>query len=67
MVANGSVGWNRRRVYQRNALAFTEERKKNQRHKGEALQDDGNCYGALFDPAGTPFALRIAFDEAVAE
>jgi len=52
---------------EREPLAFAEKGKQNQRYKSEALQDDGNCYGALLEAAGKLFGLRIAFDEAVAE
>jgi hypothetical protein len=64
--ADGSVGRNRRGVFQRDALTFAEQREKNQRYESEALQDDGKCDGTLLDAAGSPFGLRIAFDEATA-
>jgi len=66
-IANTSIGWNGSRNFQRNAFAFAEKGKKNQRDESEALQDDGNCYGAPLDAAGAFFGLRIAFDEATAE
>jgi len=66
-VTDGSVGGNRRRVYYQEALAFAEKGKQNKRYESEALQNDGNGDGTLFDAAGPPFGLRIAFDQATAE
>ena len=67
VVADGSIGWNWSRVFQRNALAFAEKGKQHQRYESEALQNDGNGDGTLLDAAGALFELRIAFDETVAE
>lgn len=67
MNADGSVGRDRRCVFQGDALSFAEQREKNQRYESEALQDDGKCDGTLLDAAGALFGLWIAFDEATAE
>jgi len=66
-IANGSVGWNGSRIFQRDAFAFAEKWKKNQCYESEALQNDGNGDGALLDAAGALFGLWIAFDKATAE
>jgi hypothetical protein len=67
VVANTSVGWNRRRIHQGDAFAFAEKWEKNQRYESEALQDDGNCYCTLLEVARALFGLRIAFDQTTAE
>jgi hypothetical protein len=66
-IANTSVGWNGRRIFQRDAFAFAQKWEKNQYDESEALQDDGDCYGALLDAACAFFGLSIAFDEATSE
>jgi len=67
VVTDGSVGGNRRRVYYQEALAFAEKGNENQRYENEAFENDGDGDGTLFDTAGAPFGLGIAFDQATAE
>jgi hypothetical protein len=49
------------------ALAFAEQREKNERYESKALHDDGKGDGAPLDAAGAFFGLRIAFDQATRE
>lgn len=66
-ISNRSVGRNWRRDLERDALAFAEKWKKNQRDESDALQEDGYCYCALLDATSALFGLRIAFDQTTAE